>query len=73
MAGPGLSTVGCAVLEAGAFANAVGNMQTRESLHLVLAGLLVLGILARFPTTGGYQQQIDDELRRIQERELLGL
>jgi len=63
--------VGCAVLEGGAFANVFGYLQTRELLHLILAGLLVLCILARFPTASGYQQQIDDELRRLQEQELL--
>ena len=59
--------IACALFEGGAFANVFGYMQTREMLHLILAGVLILGILARFPTAGAYQRRIDDELRRMQE------
>ena len=63
--------VGCALFEGGAFANLVGYMQTRELMHLVLAGVCVLGILSRFPTTAAYEQRILDELRRLDEEEAL--
>ena len=61
--------IACALFEGGAFANIFGYMQTRELLHLILGGVLLLGILSRFPMTGAYQRQIDDELRRMQEQD----
>jgi hypothetical protein len=57
--------IGCALFEGGAFANLVGYMQTRELSHLVLAAVLLLGILARFPTAASYERRIDSELRRL--------
>jgi len=59
--------IGCALFEGGAFANIFGYMQTRELLHLVMAGALVLGILANFPTAASYEQRIEDERRRLEE------
>src|SRR5262245_40741758 len=59
--------VGGALFEAGAFANVFGYMQTRELLHLVVAGVLVLGVLSCFPTAGSYQRTIEDELRRMKD------
>ena len=41
--------IGCALFEGGAFANLVWYMNTGELMHLAMAGLLLLGILARFP------------------------
>ncbi len=61
--------IGCALFEGGAFANLFGYSQSRELLHLVLAGVLLLGICAHFPTTGAYERRIDDELRRQNEEE----
>jgi hypothetical protein len=59
----------CAIFEGGAFANLVGYLQTGELLHLIVAGVLLLGILSRFPTAGAYERQIEDELRRMQDEE----
>jgi len=59
--------IGCALFEGGAFANLVGYMQTGELLHLGLVAVLLVGILAQFPTTASYQQRIENELRRLAE------
>jgi hypothetical protein len=59
--------VGCALFEGGAFANLVWYMNTGELLHLAMAGLLLLGILARFPLPGACERRIADELRRQEE------
>ena len=56
--------VGCALFEGGAFANLVWYMNTAELLHLAVAALLLLGILARFPLPGACERRIEDELRR---------
>jgi hypothetical protein len=61
--------IACALFEGGAFANIFGYSMTRELLHLILAGVLILGILSRFPMAGSYQRRIDDELRRMQEQD----
>lgn len=63
--------IACAIFEGGAFANLVGYLQTGELLHLIVAGVLLLGILSRFPLTGAYERQIEDELRRMREEEAL--
>ena len=64
--------VGCALFEGGAFANLVWYMQNGELTHLAMAGLLLLGILARFPLPGACERRIADELRRQeQQTELL--
>src|SRR5438093_10292524 len=57
--------IGCAIFEGAAFANIMGYMQTREIVHLALAGALLVGILAHFPTAGSYERSIDDELRQM--------
>jgi hypothetical protein len=59
--------IGCALFEGGAFANLFWYMTTAELLHLVVAGLLLLGILARFPLPGACERRIEDELRRERE------
>ena len=64
--------VGCALFEGGAFANVFGYMQSGELLHLILAGLLLLAILARFPLSGTSEQRILDELRRAKEQAAMG-
>lgn len=61
--------IGCAIFEGAGFANILAYMQTREVVHLALAGALLVGILAHFPTAGPYQRRIDDELRRMNEEE----
>jgi hypothetical protein len=61
--------IGCAIFEGAAFANTFAYMQTREIAHLALAGVLVVGILAHFPTAGSYERRIEDELRRMGEEE----
>ena len=63
--------VGCALFEGGAFANVFGYMQSAELLHLILAGVLLLAILARFPLSGTNEQRILDELRRAKEQAAL--
>jgi hypothetical protein len=65
--------IGCALFEGGAFANLFGYMKTGELLHLILAALLVVGILARFPLPGACEAKIERELRRKSEQELLKL
>ena len=64
--------VGCALFEGGAFANVFGYMQSGESLHLILAGVLLLAMLAHFPLSGTSEQRILDELRRDKEQAALG-
>jgi|GEM_PF-1862528 hypothetical protein len=59
--------VGCALFEGGAFANLFWYLTTAELLHLVMAGLLLLGILVRFPLPGACERRIEDELRRERE------
>jgi hypothetical protein len=59
--------VGCALFEGGAFANVVGYMQTRELLHLILAGVLILGVLSCFPTAFSFQRRVEDELRQMKD------
>jgi hypothetical protein len=63
--------IGCAIFEGAAFANVMGYMQTSEVVYLALAGVLLVGILAHFPTAGSYQRRIEDELRRLDEEQLL--
>jgi hypothetical protein len=61
--------IGCALFEGGAFANLVGYLQTGEQLHLAVAAVLLIGILAYLPTSASYEQRIEDELRRQKEEE----
>jgi hypothetical protein len=61
--------IGCALFEAGAFANLYGYMETRELLHLGIASVLTMGILARFPFELSTVQRIEEELRRLKEEE----
>jgi hypothetical protein len=63
--------IGCAIFEGAAFANTFAYMQSRDLLFLAMAGVLVVGILAHFPTAGSYQRRIENELRRMDEDELL--
>jgi hypothetical protein len=63
--------IGCAIFEGAAFANVLAYMQSREVVHLAVAGVLLVGILAHFPTAGSYQRRIEDELRRMDEEEML--
>jgi hypothetical protein len=58
---------GSAVFEGGAFANLFAYMTTAELLNLIMAGILLLGILARFPLPGACARRIEDELRRQNE------
>ena len=64
--------IGCAIFEGAAFANTLAYMQTREVVHLALAGVLLVGILAHFPTAGSYERRIEEELRRMNEEESFG-
>jgi len=59
--------VGCALFEGAAFANLYAYMVRPELLNLLMAGLMLLGILARFPLPGACERRIEDELRREQE------
>ena len=60
--------IACALFEGGRVRQCLWLHGYRAScLHLILAGVLVLGILSRFPLAGAYQRTIDDELRRMQE------
>lgn len=56
-----------ALFEGGAFANLFSYSMTRELLHLILAGVLLLAIVSLFPTKGRVQQRIDDMLRRVKD------
>ena len=51
----------------GAFANLVAYTTRPELLNLLMAGILLLGILARFPQPGAFERRIEDELRRQNE------
>ena len=61
--------MGCAIFEGGAFANLVAYMQTGELLNLLLAGVLLAGILLRFPFPGRTMERIEQELQRQKEEE----
>jgi hypothetical protein len=63
--------VGCALFEGAAFANLYAYMVRPELLNLLMAGLMLLGILARFPLPSACERRIEDELRR--EKEEAGL
>jgi len=63
--------IGCAIFEGAAFANTFAYMQSREIVFLALAGVLLVGILAHFPTAGSYQRRVEDELRRMHEEQML--
>jgi hypothetical protein len=63
--------IGCAIFEGAAFANTFAYMQSRDLVFLAMTGVLVVGILAHFPTLGSYLRRIEDELRRMDEEELL--
>ena len=43
--------VGCALLEGPAFANTVALMISGDRIHLIVTGVLVLGVVCWFPTT----------------------
>ena len=58
--------IGCAIFEGGAFANLFGYLQTAEALHLVLAIVLLLGILSKFPL-GSPEERIERMQRRAAE------
>jgi hypothetical protein len=64
--------IGCAIFEGAAFANVFGYMQSRDLVYLALAGVLLVGILAHFPSMGSFERRIEDEQRRINENEALG-
>jgi hypothetical protein len=64
--------IGCALFEGGAFANLVAYMTTQELLHLFVAGVLLLGVLARFPLQGSTRERVERELLRMKEEEGLG-
>lgn len=64
--------VGCALFEGGAFGNLVWYMNSADLLYLAVAGLLLLGILARFPLPGACERRIEDDLRREKEEAGLG-
>jgi hypothetical protein len=61
--------IGCAIFEGAAFANVFAYMQSREIVHLAMAAVLLIGILANLPTAGSYERRIEDELRRMNEEE----
>lgn len=61
--------IGCAIFEGGAFAALVEYMRSRELAHLAVAAVLLIGILANFPSAGAYRRRIEDELRRMLEQE----
>jgi len=63
------SIIGCAIYEGGAFAAIVEYMRSRELAHLAVAAVLLIGILASFPSAGAYRRRIEDELRRMMEQE----
>ncbi|MCI0357125.1 MAG: hypothetical protein L0211_01400, partial [Planctomycetaceae bacterium] len=59
--------IGGALFEGGAFANLFWYYTQADLLHLAVAGLLLLGILARFPWPGACERKIENELRRERE------
>ena len=65
------SIIGCAIFEGAAFANTFAYMQSGDLVFLAMTGVLVVGILAHFPTVGSYLRRIEDELRRMDEEALL--
>lgn len=50
--------IGCALLEAAAFANLVALMQGNDDIHSVVVVIMLAGIAMRFPTRGRYLRKI---------------
>jgi hypothetical protein len=61
--------IGCAIYEVGAFAAVVEYMRSRDLVHLAVGAVLLMGILASFPSAVAYRRRIEDELRRMSEEE----
>ncbi len=51
--------ISCATLEGGAFANLFAFMTTQDLVHLLVATILVVGIMWRFPIRSRYLRRID--------------
>jgi len=60
--------VGAAFLEGGAFSTLFGVMQQGSGWCLATAIVLLLVLLTRFPTFGRYLGMIENELRRLDEK-----
>ncbi len=63
--------ISCANLEGGAFANVVALMMTQDLCHLLVAAVLVVGILLRFPTRSRYLQRIDHACENARLKQLV--
>jgi hypothetical protein len=64
--------IACAIFEGAAFPNVFGYMQSRELLHLAVAGILVMAILAHFPLgSGAYEQAVERELQQMEDEQSL--
>lgn len=59
--------VGSAFLEGGAFANLIAFMLEGQIYSIVLSVLLLLGILAGFPTRSGLSEWLETQSRRLRE------
>lgn len=51
--------IGCSMLEGGAFANLIVVMTKQDLGHLLVATILLVGIMLRFPTRSRYLRRID--------------
>ena len=61
--------IACAIWEGGAFASLLQYMTAVELVHLIVAGVLLLAILTRFPWPGRCEQIIASEMRRMNEEQ----
>jgi len=59
--------IGAAMLEGGCFLGLVAYMLERQLPSLVMAGVLLLALIAHLPTPGRVEAWIDDQLRRLDE------
>ena len=63
--------IGAAFLEGPAFANFVGYMTEPHIVSAIVGVLLILAVLAEFPTVGRVESWLEQQLRLLQEeREL---
>ncbi len=59
--------IGAALLEGGCFLALVAYMTERQSLSLAVAAVLLLCLLAHFPTLGRVEAWIEEQLRRVED------
>ena len=63
--------IGAALLEGTCFVALTAYLLEGQALTLVVAGILLLGVLAHFPTPGRAESWLDEQLRLVEEQRRL--